>query len=1643
MLENLPRRRRERIAAIVAAARQGAMRRGPPRGDALRDFLENYFRGVDEDDLASRAPAALAAAALDHHRLAARRAGAAPRVEVFNPTRATHGFDSASSFVAIVADDMPFLVDSLGIAFAARGISIRLLVHPVLQVSRDAGGRLRGLALAGPAPAAQADAAALVPADDPADAVAAPRARNRARPGARRESWQLYEIDRQFDPRAIAALREALLSTLADVRAAVEDWQPMRRRMAALAAGLRAQPPARTPRAVTTEACHLLDWMVDGHFVFLGYRQYRLRRSRGADRLEPRPRTGLGLLRDAPGARAASTTTLRGRMRAVARSSDPLVISKANTPATVHRATYLDYVAVKDFDADGTPCAEHRFVGLWTSTAYFASPHDIPLLRRKVEAVIAHFGLEPASHDGKAVMAVLENWPRDELFQSSEAQLVAFARSVVNLYERRTTRLLLRRDPFDRFWSCMVYVPRDRYTTEVRHRVERILRESLHGLALESQVQISSSNHARLHVVVRTSPEAAPRPDVAELEQRIALAATTWTDRLRSALATRFEASEAARLAARYGDAFPPAYQDEVEPADALEDLGDLEALPRSAQGLRLNLHRAAGAPQTRVSLRIVKAGDPVAISDLLPMMENFGLRVLSERPWRIALPDLAGGASIQDFELEHAAGLPLSLEAVEPRFVAACIATWRGELENDGFHRLLLPTSLDARQIVVLRACGRYLLQTGLPFSQAYMERVLAGHAALAADLLRLFEARLDPDAPARGRAARATRIADAIARRLESVADADEDRILRAFLAVVLAVLRTNHWQRDAAGRPPPVLALKLDPAGIPGLPLPRPRFEVFVYSPAVEGVHLRMGPVARGGIRWSDRREDFRTEVLGLMKAQNVKNTLIVPVGAKGGFVPRRLAAGAPRELAQREGVAAYRAFIGALLEVTDNLVDGRVVPPARTVRHDGDDPYLVVAADKGTASFSDIANEIAVARGFWLGDAFASGGSAGYDHKKMGITARGAWECVKRHFRELGTDIQSTPFTVAGIGDMSGDVFGNGMLLSRQIRLVAAFNHQHVFLDPEPDAARSFRERERLFRLPRSGWDDYDRRALSRGGGVFARSAKSIPLSAEAQRLLGIAAPAATPVEVIRAILKLPVDLLWNGGIGTYVKAASEANAAAGDRANDAVRVDGRELRARVLGEGGNLGCTQRGRVEYALAGGRLNTDFIGNSAGVNTSDVEVNLKILTNGEERRGALRRRERDRLLASITDDVAQLVLRNNYLQGQALSTLEAQSARRLPELQHLMRVLERGGLLDRKVEYLPDDEALAERHQRGLGLTRPELAVLLSYSKIALNQQLVESDVPEDPYLSGELARYFPPRFARRFPRAIARHRLRREIIATATTNSLVNRMGPSFVQRAIEDTGSDAGQVARAYSVARESLRLRERWAQIEALDNRVAAAAQHAMHDATARLLRHATYWLLRHRRGRLDVQAAVRQYAPSVRELEQALPAVLAGLDLEGWHRVRDAQSQAGAPADLAAFMASSEPLGAAFDLVELAAARRARLTLAAGVYFEVGARLGLDWLRAGVEALAVDGNWQAVARSGLRDAALQVQRGVAAQVLATRGGGPAPARVSRWLERRSGDLEAWRRTLADLRSAGNPDFAALSVGVDALRKLLG
>ncbi len=1507
------------------------------------------------------------------------------------------------SVVHLVTDDMPFLVDTLNMTLTQAGVPAQIIVHPILRVRRDSLGRIVSLD------------------------------QNLESESGRNESWQYLRIDRVGDALECEQLQRRLQAALADVRRACNDWMRMRNQVLRLCADIsRNPPPLRAD--VIAESRALLQYMEAHHFTFLGYRDNVLRRRGRRLELLPVPGTGLGLLRRRRRHTREGSVPVANIEQAL-RSSDLLVITKANLRSTVHRASYLDYVGIKRFDARGRPVGEARIIGLWNSAAYRADPRQVPWLRHKLKRVIEHFPFGPNSHDGKRLLHILQTLPRDELFQAGVPDLIRCARAVLVLQERSRVRLILRRDEFRRFWSCLVYLPRERCDAAAQARIEQLLLSALRGTEFDASLTIGDEPLAQLHILVRVDPSSRPQLRVDRLEHEIAEALVSWRDRLRAALRARFDEARAYALERRYESSFPASYRQDVDAAQAVEDMLDLEGLDSAPERMQLRLYRPPSQQPHRVHLSIIRRGEPLSVSDVLPTFEHFGLRVIAERPYRLSFAD-GTLAWIQDFELEHYALRRFIVARVAKALIDAFRAIRAGELDDDGFNRLLISAELGMRQVTVLRACCRYLLQTGIPFSQSYMERVLASHATTARTLCQLFEQRLTPDG-SRATQLRAALLEKRVRRAIEAVVSPDEDRILRAFLAVIRATLRTNYFRRDEQDRARPWLSIKLDPSQIPGLPQPRPAFEIFVHSPQFEGVHLRKGPIARGGIRWSERPEDFRTEVLGLMKAQHVKNTVIVPVGAKGGFVARRLSARAPREQQQREVVDCYRNFIRGLLDLTDNIVKGRVIPPPQVRRLDRDDPYLVVAADKGTATFSDLANSIAAEYGFWLGDAFASGGSAGYDHKKMGITARGGWECVKRHLRELGRDIQRQPFTLAGIGDMSGDVFGNGLLQSRQCRLVAAFNHQHIFIDPNPDPVRSYAERQRLFRLPRSGWNDYDRRLLSRGGGVFERSAKVIPLSNEMRELLGLAQPRATPIELIRAILCMRVDLLWNGGIGTYVKAASERHGEIGDRSNDALRVDGAQVRALVVGEGGNLGFSQRGRVEYAAHGGRINADFIDNSAGVNTSDVEVNLKILLDAPQGGAAIARARRNRLLAAASGEVAELVLRNNYLQSQAISLMERRAVEDLSEHQQLLRWLERYGELDRAVEFLPDDEEIEQRRREGRGLTRPELSLLLSYGKIALNHALSETGSADDPYLARELERYFPQDFRRTFKDRIKRHRLRREIIITATTNSIVNRIGPALLMQCAQDGDANAAAVARAYTIARDSADLRRLWAELEALDGRIRAEDQYQALLETSAYLGHLTRWLLVHRRDYGEVGTAVARLQPLLRELSQVTPTALEGLDRSRYLERCAAYRSRGLPQRLAEDVAALEPLHVALDLVELMRESRAGARAVVRAHYGLGARLGLDWLHAAIDQLPATGGWASAARARLQSAGLAAHLRLSASALTSlsksrAGHGTGAARAA---------LERWEQVLRDLRALTTPDLAALTVAVEALQSL--
>jgi glutamate dehydrogenase len=1618
-----------------------------PRHADAAAFARRFFARMPADELAARAPELWAALLADLIEFVRERKPGAPKLRIFNPQLGEGGWDSAHTVVQIVNDDMPFLVDSVSMAVAACELQLHAIVHPVVKIQRDPGGHVLKIG-------------------DGAD-----------------ESIMHLEIDRLAEPEDLRRVSDSILHALADVRACVRDWTPMRERMLSTIAAM-GERPLPIGDDARREAQEFLRWVADDHFTFLGYREYRRDDSSGEDLLHAVQGTGLGILagKDAQ-AKPRPLKNLAATHMPQSGAVGTLILTKTNARASVHRPGYMDYIGVLVFDESGRAVAEHRFLGLYTSSAYASRPWTIPLVRQRYEYVMRESGLAPNSHSGKSLRHILESLPRDELFQATEQELFATATGILGLQERTRTRLFLRRDRYGRFYSVLLYIPRDRYNTDVRLRTEALLREALHGERLDTNVQMGDSPLAQLHMIVRPRSGDMPDVDIAEVEAKLAQIVRNWHDELRDLLVHQHGEERGLKLAQRYGKALPVGYIEQASPEVAAADVEQVAAL-HGPEDLRLRLYRSSKETGSRLRFKLFRYGSPIVLSDALPMMENMGLRILSEHPFEMVV----AGESIfiQDFEVVAAKDQigfnAVDVDTLRGRFEEAFEQIWRGHAESDGFNALILSAGLDFRQVAMLRGYCKYLLQAQAPFSQPYMEATLNRYPLIARVLVEYFHGLFDPhrgSESAQARSEAGVRLAedlraaaggdppeaiaaiidrvaeargldsgalvdacdDALGDLLEGVSSLDEDRILRSFVGVMQATLRTSYFQRPD-GRHRDYISFKFDPNEVPDLPKPRPYREIFVYGPRVEGVHLRYGPVARGGLRWSDRREDFRTEVLGLVKAQMVKNTVIVPVGAKGGFYAKRPPIGGDRDAILAEGIACYRMFINGLLDITDNLSETGVVHPQDLIRRDGDDPYLVVAADKGTATFSDIANAISAEHGFWLGDAFASGGSVGYDHKGMGITAKGGWESVKRHFRALGRDSQSQDFTCVGIGDMSGDVFGNGMLLSRHIRLLAAFDHRHIFLDPNPDAAQSFAERERMFALPRSSWEDYDKSLISAGGGVYPRSLKSIPISPQVRQVLGLdeGITAMSPNELLSAILKAPVDLLWNGGIGTYVKSSGETHADVGDRANNAIRVNGNELRCKVVGEGGNLGMTQRGRIEAALNGVLLNTDFIDNSAGVDTSDHEVNIKILLNDAVTRGELDTPQRNALLAEMTGEVEQLVLVDNYRQNQAISMMERMSVYRLGSKQHFIRTLESQGLLDRALEYLPTDAEFAERKARGLGLTRPELSILLSYSKIVAFQQLLESDVPEDPYLSKELVRYFPQALQERYAEHMQRHRLRREIIATAVTNSMVNRMGATFMMRMQEDTGRSPAQVAKAYSIAREVLDARALWADIDALDLKVPETAQiEALLEIWA-LLRSMTRWLLNRPGDRFDIAAAVSRYKPGFDALREALPGILSDTDRHRHAEARGRWTEAGLPAALADQLASLSVLFSALDVIEVANAHGLDAPEVGRVYSGLGEALHLQWLLQRIEDLPVDGRWHALARGSLRDEMQQQQGALVVQVLA-HGKGDVGTRLRSWLERDDAALKFTLGMFADMRTQMAMDYPTVSVAVRRLAQL--
>ncbi|MBY0406946.1 MAG: NAD-glutamate dehydrogenase [Rickettsiales bacterium] len=1561
----------------------------------LKAFTHQFYAKVPATDLEHFEPKHALAMAASAYEFFENRIPGEPKIRIFTPTRKEHGYESRTPVIELINNDMPFLVDSLTAELSRQGFIIRETLHPIFRVSRDKKGTITHISAG----------------EEKKAALAA-------------ESLIHFEVSALPETLTAEQLQTDLEWVLEYITAAVEDWQAIMAKALENIENVRSAAGLFEPAAVQ-EAEDFLRWLVNRNFVFMGYAEYDFFDAKGKEKLSAIPGSKLGILKISNDTTFRALESLSPELRHLVLVPQLVEITKSNRRCPVHRPVPMDTIGLKRFDKKGNVIGEARLLGLFTSNVYYQSGEDIPLLRSKIARVLERSDFDPASHDGKALKAIFEFLPRDEVFQMTEDELLQTGMGILALEAKPAVRIFARNDAFERFVSAMVFVPRERFSTDLRHQIQELMEKAFDGTTSSFATQINEAPLARLHLIVKTTQGRIPSVNIAGLEQEIARRAYLWSDLLYAELQKHHGEARAESLQRLYAEAFPKSYINRYDAAAAVYDIGKIEeALTR--QSLALELYQNKQEDENILHLKIYNPNEEIALSDVLPLLENAGFRAIEEQPFLIT-PSASPHVWVRDFKLQApknlASKLTIDIAAVKPQLEEALLTIWRREMENDRLNGLILRAGLNWREVVVLRAYAKYLKQIGFAYDHASIEHALNQQPEIARGIVQLFFARFDPAQKKREEAQNALR--EKIDAQLAQVSNVVEDRILRRYVEIILATLRTNFFQPNKS-----VLSLKFRSASVPDLPLPRPYAEIFVYGTRVEGIHLRGGKVARGGLRWSDRHEDFRTEVLGLMKAQMVKNSVIVPVGSKGGFVVKHPPAG--RDAWMEEGIACYKMYLQGLLDITDNIVNGKVTPPPQAVRHDEDDPYLVVAADKGTASFSDIANSVSAAYGFWLGDAFASGGSAGYDHKKMAITARGAWVSVMRHFREMGMDITRQEFTVAGIGDMAGDVFGNGMLLSENIRLIAAFNHLHIFLDPTPDAAASFEERKRLFDLPRSSWKDYNAALISKGGGIFERSAKTIPVSKEVQAALGITKSSLTPDELIKAILLAPVDLLWNGGIGTYVKAEDETHEQVGDRANNALRVNGRELRCKVVGEGGNLGFTQKGRIEYARNNGRINTDAIDNSAGVDCSDHEVNIKIALAGEMARGTLTAPKRDKLLTAMTEDVARLVLKDNILQTQALTIAESQGHHLLESQTRLIHTLERTGFLDRAIEFLPSDKQLGDLKIAKKGLSRPELAVLLAYSKMVLYKDLLESPLPEEAYFEEDLRRYFPKAMQAQFEGAIARHPLRREIIATVVTNSIVNRAGPTFFFDIAADLGVSVRDIASAYTLARDVFALRDTWKAIEQSEH-LSVPVQAEMFAATASFLEGITRWILRNLPLPLDMERARAEMLPGVQEMEKNAAKLHSPATRENAEK-RFAQLQShGVDNALAGKIASLEMLASAFDIIAIAHRTGLAVTEIGKAYFTLGARMRLGWLRLAASGIVATSHWERLAVQALIGDVYDEQRRLTIEVIESGG-------MEKWQSAHTGDLTRYDSFIEDLGSE-TPDIPKLMVALRHVRSL--
>jgi glutamate dehydrogenase len=1578
------------------------------QANKIIQFGNLLLKTMSFDDLDGRNDSDLYGAILSLWKLLQNKTNGKPSINVFNPEIAKHGWQSSHTVIQIIVDDMPFLVDSIRMAINRLNITSHLILHSPMHFHRDESGKVEGFV---------------------------EKSERNSKHSS--ETVFLIEIDRQSHPEFLKELSGELRSVVSEVSLSVADWQPMRQKLTEITKKFDTSK-SNASAAVKSQCKTFLNWLNDHNFTLMGYRYYDVKAIEGDHRWCPLDDTSLGLMKNSVSARERLLSNVPTSARNEALSSNPLMLTKTSSKSRVHRPAYMDYIGVKEFDAKGNVSGEHRFLGLYSASFYNSSATDLPMLREKIDRMCELSGFEKGTHAYKAFVNIVETYPRDEIIQTPDQELAQIILNIFQMQERGMTKIFVRKEAYGRFVSCMVYVPRERYNTQLRKETQRLLKRSFNAKGdVEFNTYFSESVYARTHYIARVDNNNLEF-DVNEIEKNLIELTKTWQDKLNSKIVSVYGDEQGKEIAQKYDNAFSRSYAEQNLPSVALVDIQRLELLS-AEKALDILFYR----PQEEITesnivkLKLYHKNETIHLSDVLPILENFGLRVVDESPYRVT--NEKGGISwIMDFTMIYKTSGNFDMEKSQELFHNAFTATWDGDLEDDGFNRLILGAGITGRRVTVVRAYAKYMRQIGSSFSIDYIANTMASYPDIAKLLIDLFHQKFSPNI--RRNKSKVESIQTNVMNKLDSVSNLDDDRIIRRYLDLLNATLRTNFYQKTKTGRFKPYISFKLLPENIPDMPLPMPKFEIFVYSPRIEGVHLRGGKVARGGLRWSDRMEDFRTEVLGLVKAQQVKNTVIVPVGAKGGFVCKKMPAGADRKTVQKEGQACYKIFIRSLLDITDNIKDGLVIHPKDVVRLDQDDPYLVVAADKGTATFSDIANSISDEFDFWLGDAFASGGSVGYDHKKMGITARGAWESVKRHFREIGINCQTTPFTCVGIGDMSGDVFGNGMLLSEQTRIVCAFNHMHIFFDPDPCPESSFKERQRLFDDPSLSWDDYNRSLISKGGGIFKRSEKSVKLTPEMKRWLNTRQLSMSPAELIHNVLKMPVDLIWNGGIGTYVKSKKESHSEVGDRANDSLRVDGGDVQAKIVGEGGNLGLTQLGRIEYATAGGRVNTDFIDNVGGVDCSDNEVNIKILLNTIVNNGDLTIKQRNKLLYEMTDDVGQIVIQDCYRQTQSISITQMMGVKQLKEQLRFIHGLEKDGALNRELEFIPSDDEISERVLTGQGLTRPELSVLIAYGKMVLKEEFNIDPITKNPYYNQYLLNAFPEVLRKQFADEMQEHPLRSEIIATKLTNEMINDMGLNFVHRTREETGANTTEICKAYSIVKAIFNMGSLWEAVEDLDNVISADLQLEILDGMRRTLRRIVRWYIRHGETKLGIDEAINKYLPAFTTISTNLTNFLVDEEVKEVEQRSIYLMSNNVPKDIAYKIASLGNLFSSLDLAQIAEIENRPVEVVARVYYQLGYKFELHWFLTQIIQQDVGNHWQALARASYREELDWQQRSLSIVLLqSSPNGEDADKILSDWASTNSIKLSRWQHMMSEFKTSKNHEFAKFSV---ALRELM-